>query len=56
MRYGLQQEEVGEMVVSGTRENAAYLHTQDWSEAFADQFQRLLKDFELKDLKRPRKR
>ena len=55
IRWGLQPEEVGEMVVSGIRGNAAYIHTQDWSEAFVDRFQRVLKDFELKDLKRLRR-
>ena len=55
IRWGLQPEEVGEMVVSGIRENAAYIHTQDWSEAFADRFQRVLKDFEGKGLKRTRR-
>ncbi len=55
IRWGLQPEPVGEMVVSGIRDNAAYIHTQDWSEAFADRFQRVLKDFEGKGLKRLRR-
>ena len=55
IRWGLQPEEVGEMVVSGIRDNAAYIHTQDWREAFADRFQRVLKDFGGKGLKQPRR-
>ena len=55
IRWGLQPEEIGEMVVSGIRDNAAYIHTQDWSETFADRFQRVLKDFEGKGSKRPRR-
>ena len=55
IREGLQPEEVGEMVVSGIRENAAYIHTQDRSQEFADRFQRVLQDFEGKGLKRLRR-
>ena len=46
IREGMQPEEVGEIVVSGIRDNAAYIYTHDWSEAFADRFQLVLKDFE----------
>jgi NAD(P)-dependent dehydrogenase (short-subunit alcohol dehydrogenase family) len=55
IREGLQPEEFGEMVVSGIRENAAYIHTQDWSQEFADRFQRVLQDFEGTGLKRLRR-
>ena len=48
-RDGLQPEEVGEIVVSGIRHNAAYIYTHDFSEPFADRLQRVLKDFESKD-------
>ena len=43
------------MVVAGIRENAAYTYTHDLSNAFADRFQRVLKDFEGKGLKRARR-
>ena len=46
IREGMQPEEVGQIVVSGIRDNAAYIYTHDWSEAFADRFQSVLKDFE----------
>ena len=42
IRGGLQPEEVGEMVVSGIRENAAYIYTQDCREEFAERFQGIL--------------
>jgi len=43
---GLDPEEVGPMVLEGIRDNAAYIYTHDWSDAFAERFQRVLKDFE----------
>jgi NAD(P)-dependent dehydrogenase (short-subunit alcohol dehydrogenase family) len=46
IREGMQPEEVGKIVVSGIRDNAAYIYTHDWSDAFADRFQAVLKDFE----------
>ena len=77
-RDGLQPEEVGAIVVSGIRQNAAYIYTHDFSEPFADRLQQVLKDlkdglplvkgasgswyqrvlkgFEFKDLKPPRKK
>ena len=42
----MQPEEVGQIVVDGIRDNAAYIFTHDWSDAFAERFQRVLKDFE----------
>ena len=35
-----------EIVLDGIRDNAAYIYTDDWSELFAERFQRVLKDFE----------
>ncbi len=77
-RDGLQPEEVGAIVVSGIRHNAAYIYTHDFSEPLADRLQQVLKDlkdglplvkgasgswyqrvlkgFEFKDLKPPRKK
>ncbi|MBW2271312.1 MAG: SDR family oxidoreductase [Deltaproteobacteria bacterium] len=46
IREGMEPEEVGRLVLDGIRDNAAYIFTHDWSEAFADRFQRVLKDFE----------
>jgi NAD(P)-dependent dehydrogenase (short-subunit alcohol dehydrogenase family) len=43
---GMQPEEVGTIVVDGIRDNAAYIFTHDWSDAFAERFQNVLKDFE----------
>ncbi len=46
IREGMEPEEVGSIVLDGIRDNAAYIYTHDWSDAFAERFQRVLKDFE----------
>ncbi|MCH2169924.1 SDR family oxidoreductase [Myxococcota bacterium] len=46
IREGMEPEEVGSIVLGGIRDNAAYIFTHDWSDAFAERFQRVLKDFE----------
>jgi NAD(P)-dependent dehydrogenase (short-subunit alcohol dehydrogenase family) len=46
IREGMEPEEVGTIVLDGIRDNAAYIYTHDWSDAFAERFQRVLKDFE----------
>jgi NAD(P)-dependent dehydrogenase (short-subunit alcohol dehydrogenase family) len=46
IREGMEPEEVGPIVLAGIRDNAAYIYTHDFSELFADRFQRVLKDFE----------
>ncbi len=46
IREGMEPEEIGPIVLDGIRDNAAYIFTHDWSEAFADRFQAVLKDFE----------
>ena len=46
IREGMEPEELGPLVVSGIRDNAAYIFTHDWSEMFAARFQAVLKDFE----------
>ncbi len=46
IREGMEPEEIGPIVLDGIRDNAAYIFTHDWSEVFADRFQKVLKDFE----------
>jgi len=46
IREGMEPEEVGNIVVEGIRDNAAYIFTHDWSDAFAERFQNVLKGFE----------
>ena len=46
IRAGMEPEEIGPIVLAGIRDNAAYIYTHDFSELFADRFQRVLKDFE----------
>ncbi|MGE4650674.1 MAG: SDR family oxidoreductase [Myxococcota bacterium] len=46
IREGLEPESVGGIVLDGIRDNTAYIYTHDWSDAFAERFQRVLKDFE----------
>ncbi len=46
IREGMEPEAVGRIVLDGIRDNVAYIFTHDWSEAFADRFQAILKDFE----------
>ncbi len=46
IREGMQPEDVGPIVLAGIRDNAAYIYTHDFSDAFAERFQRVLKDFE----------
>jgi NAD(P)-dependent dehydrogenase (short-subunit alcohol dehydrogenase family) len=46
IREGMEPEEIGPIVLAGIRDNAAYIYTHDFSELFADRFQRVLKDFE----------
>ena len=46
IREGMDPEAVGQIVLDGIRDNAAYIYTDDWSELFAERFQRVLKDFE----------
>jgi NAD(P)-dependent dehydrogenase (short-subunit alcohol dehydrogenase family) len=46
IREGMEPEEVGGIVLDGIRDNAAYIYTHDWSDAFAERFQLVLKDFE----------
>ena len=46
IREGMEPEDVGPIVLAGIRDNAAYIYTHDWSDAFAERFQRVLKDFE----------
>ena len=46
IREGMDPEEVGGIVLQGIRDNAAYIYTHDWSDAFAERFRLVLKDFE----------
>ena len=46
IREGMEPEDIGPIVLAGIRDNVAYLYTHDFSDAFADRFQRVLKDFE----------
>ena len=46
IREGMQPEDVGPIVLAGIRDNAAYIYTHDFRDAFAERFQRVLKDFE----------
>ncbi len=46
IREGLEPESVGRIVIDGIRDDVAYIYTHDWSDAFAERFQRVLKDFE----------
>jgi NAD(P)-dependent dehydrogenase (short-subunit alcohol dehydrogenase family) len=46
IREGMEPEDIGPIVLAGIRDNAAYIYTHDFSDAFADRFQRVLKDFE----------
>jgi NAD(P)-dependent dehydrogenase (short-subunit alcohol dehydrogenase family) len=46
IREGMEPEDVGPLVLAGIRDNAAYIYTHDFSELFAERFQRVLKDFE----------
>lgn len=43
---GMEPEEIGPIVLSGIRDNAAYIYTHDFSELFADRFQKVLQDFD----------
>jgi len=46
IQEGMPPEEVGPIVVSGILDNTAYIYTHDVSDAFADRFQNVLKDFD----------
>jgi short-subunit dehydrogenase len=46
IREGLEPDEIGPIVLAGIRDNAAYIYTHDFSDAFAERFQRVLKDFD----------
>ncbi len=46
IREGMEPEDIGPIVLAGIRDNAAYIYTHDFSDAFGERFQRVLKDFE----------
>ena len=46
IREGMEPEEIGPIVLAGIRDNAAYIYTHDFSDAFSERFQRVLKDFD----------
>ena len=46
IREGMEPEDVGPIVLAGILDNAAYIYTHDFSDAFSDRFERVLKDFE----------
>ena len=46
IREGMEAEEIGPIVLAGIRDNAAYIYTHDFSDAFSERFQRVLKDFD----------
>jgi NAD(P)-dependent dehydrogenase (short-subunit alcohol dehydrogenase family) len=46
IREGMEPEDIGPIVLAGILDNTAYIYTHDFSDAFADRFQKVLKDFE----------